>query len=85
MSEWQLQEAKNRFSEVVRRAAEEGPQTVTIHGKPAAVILSAASYASLTSGRKPLTEFLLEEPPWPDELVEAINDRSHDTGSDIAF
>ncbi len=85
MSEWQLQEAKNRFSEVVRRAAEEGPQTVTVHGKPAAVVLSAAAYASLNPARKPLTRFLLEGPAWPDDLVEAINDRSRDPGRDVAF
>ena len=30
---WSLQEAKAKFSEVVRRARTEGPQTVTVHGK----------------------------------------------------
>ena len=30
---WSLQEAKAKFSEVVRRAQTEGPQTVTVHGK----------------------------------------------------
>lgn len=85
MAEWQLQDAKNRLSEVVRRAREEGPQTVTVHGKPAVVILSAAGYARLTSARKPLTEFLLEGPAWPDDLVRAINDRPRDSGRDIPF
>lgn len=37
---WQLQEAKNRLSEVVDLALEEGPQTVTRHGKEVAVIVS---------------------------------------------
>ena len=36
---WQLQEAKNRLSEVVDLALEEGPQTVTRHGKDVAVIV----------------------------------------------
>lgn len=31
---WQVQEAKNRFSEVIDRALKEGPQTVTRHGRP---------------------------------------------------
>lgn len=31
---WQVQEAKNRFSEVIECALHEGPQTVTRHGKP---------------------------------------------------
>jgi prevent-host-death family protein len=39
---WSLQEAKAKFSEVVRRAQTEGPQTVTVHGK-AAVIVSGAT------------------------------------------
>ena len=85
MTEWQLQGAKNRSSEVVRRAIKEGPQTVTVQGKPVVVVLSAAIYAHLMSGRKPLTQFLLEGPLWPDELVEAINDRPRDNGRDVAF
>ena len=35
---WSLQEAKAKFSEVVRRAQTEGPQVVTVHGKEAVVI-----------------------------------------------
>jgi prevent-host-death family protein len=42
-SEWQLQEAKACFSEVVRRAKEE-PQRVSVHGKPSAVVISADYY-----------------------------------------
>lgn len=83
MPEWQLQEAKNRFSEVVRRAREEGPQTVTVHGKPAAVVLSPDAYAALTSRRLSFTDYLLSGPAWPDDLVEAINDRARDSGRDI--
>ncbi len=37
-STWQLQEAKNRFSEVVNLALTEGEQTITRHGKPVVVI-----------------------------------------------
>ena len=42
---WKLQDAKARFSEVVRRAQAEGPQRVTVHGKAAVVIVSAEKYA----------------------------------------
>ena len=83
MHEWQLQDAKNRFSELVRRAREEGPQMVTLHGKPAAVVLSADAYADLTTPRPSLTEYLLSGPPWPDDMVEMINDRARDTGRDV--
>jgi antitoxin Phd len=41
---WKLQDAKARFSEVVRLASEAGPQHVTVNGKEKAVILSAQDY-----------------------------------------
>ena len=45
---WRLEEAKARFSEVVRRAGSEGPQRVTVRGRPAAVVLSADEYERLS-------------------------------------
>jgi prevent-host-death family protein len=80
MREWQLQGAKNRFSELVRRARDEGPQTVIVHGKPAAVLLSADAYAALAQPRPSLIDYLLSDPAWPDDLVELVNDRARDTG-----
>ena len=47
---WQLQDAKNKFSELVERAAEGEPQVVTKRGKRAAVLVSAAEYARLKGG-----------------------------------
>lgn len=44
MRKWQLQDAKNRFSEVVDRALEEGPQTVTRHGKEVVVVVSKEEF-----------------------------------------
>lgn len=46
-SSWRLEEAKARFSEVVRRAREAGPQHVTVRGRDAVVVLSAETYARL--------------------------------------
>lgn len=43
---WSVQDAKNRFSEVVE-AAKRAPQTVTKHGKPAVVVVEAAEYERL--------------------------------------
>ncbi len=59
---WQLQEAKNRFSEVVRKASEEGPQTVTKHGKDSVVVLSAEDYRKLKQPKTPLVEFFQKSP-----------------------
>jgi antitoxin Phd len=47
MSSWQLQDAKARLSEVVKKAGQEGPQHITLHGEPAAVVLSEAEYRRL--------------------------------------
>ncbi|MBK1706446.1 type II toxin-antitoxin system Phd/YefM family antitoxin [Halochromatium glycolicum] len=44
---WKLQDAKARFSEVVRLAGETGPQHVTVNGKEKAVVLSAEDYRRL--------------------------------------
>jgi prevent-host-death family protein len=32
MNKWQLQEAKNRLSELLRKASDEGPQAITLRG-----------------------------------------------------
>ena len=59
---WQLQEAKNRFSEVVNKALEEGPQTVTRHGEEVVVILSKAEYARLLQSKISLLDFFRQSP-----------------------
>jgi prevent-host-death family protein len=85
MSEWQLQQAKARLSELLKRARDEGPQVVTLHGKPAAVVLSAAAYEKLIQDKPSFAEFLLSGPRWPDDVLDAIDDRQRDTGRDITF
>lgn len=59
---WQLQEAKNRFSEVVRMASEEGPQTVTKHGKDSVVVLSVEDFRKLEQPKTSLVDFLQKSP-----------------------
>jgi prevent-host-death family protein len=82
---WPLQDAKARFSELVRKAREEGPQHVSVRGGPAVVVVSEAEFAKPTSRRRSMVDHILEGEPWPDDLVDAINDRSRDTGRDIAY
>jgi len=63
MTKWQLQDAKNRLSEVVRKASDEGPQVITLRGDDAVVVVAADEYARLT--RKPigsLVEFFRKSP-----------------------
>jgi prevent-host-death family protein len=63
MKKWQLQEAKNRLSEVVRKASEEGPQVVTLRGDDAVVVIDASAYRRLASrSREGLAEFIRRSP-----------------------
>ena len=57
---WKLEDAKARFSELVRRAEHDGPQTVTVRGREAVVVLSASAFAKLqpAEDRPPLVDFL---------------------------
>ncbi len=61
---WKLEDAKARFSEVVRLARESGPQHVTVRGRDAVVVLSAADYARLAPAatRPPLAALFGEGP-----------------------
>jgi prevent-host-death family protein len=58
---WQLQEAKAMFSEVIR-ASTQKPQIMTVHGKETAVILSFSDYKNLTSPKPSLFEFFQNSP-----------------------
>jgi prevent-host-death family protein len=46
---WQTNQARQRFSEVLRTAATEGPQIVTRRGEEIAVVLSIEEYRRLKS------------------------------------
>jgi prevent-host-death family protein len=70
--DWQVQEAKARFSEFVNRALQDGPQTVTRHGKPVAVLLPADEYRRLRTRGKSLKALLAAAPL---EGVEIIRSR----------
>lgn len=59
---WQLQEAKNRFSEVVDEAVKRGPQIITRRGVETAVLLSAADYRNLVLSAPSITEFFRNSP-----------------------
>lgn len=49
-TQWRLQDAKTRFSQVVEAALQGEPQHVTRHGREAVVVLSEASYRALRAG-----------------------------------
>lgn len=80
---WQLQEAKANLSRLIKQAAEEGPQTVTLHGVDTAVVLSIDEYRRLSASKPSFARFLLDAPKLTDEEVDLINERSQDTGRDV--
>lgn len=82
---WPLQDAKARFSELVKRAREQGPQHVSVRGAPAVVVVSEEEFAKLTSQRRSIVDHILEGAPWPDDLVDAINARARDAGRDVVI
>ena len=77
---WQLQEAKNKLSRVVQEAQTHGPQTITLRGKEAAVVISAREYRRLTEPKGSLVEFL-RRAPWAE--ADLALERSRDSGRDV--
>jgi len=72
--EWQLQDAKNRFSELVK-LAQLAPQTVTVHGKPSVVIISCVEYRALIRLKRSLLDTMRSAPKAFGELdIERVNE-----------
>jgi prevent-host-death family protein len=59
---WQVQEAKQRFSEVLRAAESGEAQIVTRHGEEVAVVIDIAEYRQLRGESMSLMEYLRAEP-----------------------
>ena len=57
---WQVQKAKQKFSELVRKALGKRPQVVTRHDEEVAVLVSAETYRKLSGSGKDFKTFLLE-------------------------
>lgn len=60
--EWQLQDAKAKFSEVVKQAVNDGPQMITVRGEQTAIILSIAEFHKLTKRSSTFVQFMQESP-----------------------
>lgn len=59
---WSLQDAKARFSELVRRCDSEGPQQITKHGEPEAVLVPWDWFRSMTARKMSLADFFASAP-----------------------
>jgi antitoxin Phd len=78
--QWAVQDAKSHFSEVMKKAESEGPQTIAVRGKPAVVMISQAEYLKLIAPEKSLFD-LLRKSPLAGMDVEF--DRDHSLSRDI--
>jgi antitoxin Phd len=66
--DWQLHDAKAHFSDLVRRARQEGPQRITVYGEDAVIVVSAAEFAQMLARSRPERSLraLLSESPLRD-------------------
>lgn len=83
MKTWKLEDAKNQFGEVVRRAMAHEPQLVTRNGRVAVVVLAAEEYERLTAPKDLVT--FLQDSPLAEALAEGELDleRPRDLGRDV--
>jgi antitoxin Phd len=78
--EWQMADAKNRFSELMNRALSDGPQRVT-RRKEAVVMLSEEEYERLTGKRPDFKQYLMEGKG----LADLDLTRDQTTGRDVSL
>lgn len=70
---WQLQKAKAEFSKLIDQSIKKGPQVVTRHGRPAAVVVSAETYERMVRRQPDFKAFLRRAPL---EGVDLTRDRN---------
>jgi prevent-host-death family protein len=81
---WTLQDAQERFSEVVRKAKTEGPQRITVHGREEVVVVSVEEYRRVKgqpSGQALVK--LLHDSPLRDIMIERTRTRGRVRGVDL--
>jgi prevent-host-death family protein len=81
---WQIQDAKQRFSEMIRAVTSRGPQVITKHGADVAVVVNIDEYRRLTRPPADLTGILLGgpklDPDTADVFAEIEAERKADFG-----
>ena len=61
-SVWQIQDAKNKLSEVINRAVTQGPQVITRHGEKTVVVVAYTEYETLRKSQGKLSAFFGTSP-----------------------
>ena len=88
---WQIQEAKQRFSEMIRAVTSQGPQVITRHGEDIAVVIDVSEFHRLIrAAAVNLTDVLLggpklddDTPDTPDAFAEIEAERKADLGRPV--
>ena len=62
MTIWSLQHAKTQLSDLIKKAQNQGPQHISVRGKPVVVIISEREYRSLTGQSISLVDFFRKSP-----------------------
>ena len=80
---WQIQDAKQRFSEMIRAVTSEGPQVITRHGEDVAVVLEIGEYHRLTRHPVDLVGILLGGPKLDDGTADAFEEVAAERRADF--
>jgi prevent-host-death family protein len=87
--QWSLQDAKNKFSEVVNAARQGEPQLVTRRGEPAVVVLSAEAYAAMLRRERlnapSFAQFLLSMPAASSPVLEKDMEKDEAQGPPLTL
>ena len=70
---WQVQEAKQRFSELLRAVQSDGPQIVTRHGEEIAVVIDIADFHRLRGDVADVKDVLLGGPKFDDDVADVFS------------
>ena len=76
MQTWQMQTAKARFSELVKLAADRGPQDITLHGRSVAVVISREMFDRLSGNPDSLVDFMQQSPLYEQDDLQFERDSS---------
>jgi prevent-host-death family protein len=80
---WQIQVAKQRFSEMIRAVTSEGPQVITRHGEDVAVVVGIDEYRRLTRSAVDLAGILLGGPKLDDDAADVFAEVEAERKADL--
>ena len=75
MDTWPLQDAKARLSELVKEAVSNGPQTITLRGEPAVVVIAQRDYQRMRRSTGSFVDFIRRS-PLRGAALQVMRDRS---------